>query len=84
MIPQEHGFRAGHSTTDQLTRLTTQATVAFNMSQHTGVLLLDISKAFNRVWHEGLILKLLQGPGVHDSVILQPETVPSSNQWYTL
>lgn len=31
VLPQEqYGFRAGHSTTDQLTRLTTQATEGFN------------------------------------------------------
>lgn len=61
IVPAEqYGFRAGHSTTDQVVRLTTNAVYSFNIKQHTGALFFDISKAFDKVWHGGLLWKMLQ------------------------
>jgi retron-type reverse transcriptase len=55
----QHGFRAHHSTTHQLVRLTDTVTSGFNLNMKTAAIFLDISKAFDKVWHEGLILKLI-------------------------
>ena len=60
IVPHEQmGFREGHSTTHQGVRLTTTILKAANHHQKTGVVFLDISKAFDKMWHEGLVLKML-------------------------
>lgn len=59
-IPDEqHGFRQGHSTCHQLLRVVEHITYGFNWKLSTGALLLDVSKAFDRVWHKGLIFKMI-------------------------
>lgn len=61
VIPdQQHGFRASHSTNHQLLRVTEYITQGFNRHQATGALFLDVAKAFDKVWHEGILYKLLQ------------------------
>lgn len=42
LIDEQFGFRTGHSTTDQLVRITNLITSNFNRKLHTGALLLDI------------------------------------------
>jgi hypothetical protein len=51
-------FRQGHSTAQQLLRLTEWTTRAFNFKKATGAVFLDVEKAFDQVWHEGLLHKL--------------------------
>lgn len=59
IIPDEqHGFRPGHSTIHQLSRVVEFATDGLNKSFATGAVFLDVSKAFDKVWHEGLTYKL--------------------------
>lgn len=55
---EQFGFRAEHSTTLQLSRVLHHMTEAFNKKEHTIAVLLDMEKAFDRVWHPGLIYKL--------------------------
>lgn len=58
-IPHEQfGFREGHDTTMQLTRVTEKITKNFNNKNMTGMICFDIEKAFDKVWHPGLIAKL--------------------------
>jgi Reverse transcriptase (RNA-dependent DNA polymerase)/Endonuclease-reverse transcriptase len=60
LIPEEQfGFKSGHCTSSQLTRLTQHVRGNFNHKKSTGMLLLDFSKAFDVVWHDGIIHKLV-------------------------
>ena len=54
----QYGFRSSRSTADLLTVVSDRIARAFNRSGATRALVLDISKAFDRVWHAGLLHKL--------------------------
>ena len=54
----QYGFRFCRSTADLLTVASDQIARAFNRSDATRAVALDISKAFDRVWHAGLLHKL--------------------------
>ena len=56
----ESGFIPGDSTINQLLAITTGICNAFESVDETRAVFLDISKAFDKVWHEGLIFKLKQ------------------------
>ncbi|CAI6364669.1 unnamed protein product [Macrosiphum euphorbiae] len=55
---EQHAFRHGHSTTTQLTKLIDDLVINTNNNRHTAAIFLDMEKAFDRVWHDGLIHKL--------------------------
>lgn len=57
--PEQFGFRASHSTVHQLLRLVDQIYTAFNRRQYVSALFLDVSRAFDSVWHDGLLLRLI-------------------------
>ena len=54
----QYGFRSSRSTADLLTVVSDRIASAFNKSRATRAVALDISKAFDRVWHAGLLHKL--------------------------
>ena len=54
----QYGFRSSQSTADLVTVVSDRIARAFNRSGDTGAMALDISKAFDRVWHAGLLDKL--------------------------
>ena len=54
----QYGFRSSQSTADLLTVVSDRIAGAFNRSGATRTAALDISKAFDRVWHSGLLHKL--------------------------
>ena len=54
----QYGFRSSRSTADLLTVVTDRIARAFSRSGATRAVALDISKAFDRVWHAGLLHKL--------------------------
>ena len=71
LITKNHsGFRPGDSTTNQLLYLINENHQAFESSKSLEVraVFLDISKAFYKVWHDGLIFKLKQN-GVSGNLI---------------
>ena len=54
----QSGFRPGDSCIYQLISITSDIYRNFERHDETRALFLDISKAFDKVWHEGLIHKL--------------------------
>ena len=54
----QYGFRSSWSTAYLLTVVSDPLARVFNASGNTRVLALDIYKAFDRVWHAGLLHKL--------------------------
>ena len=59
LLPDEqHGFRAQHSTLHQLLRTTDLIYESFGNRNCMAAIFLDIAKAFDKVWHEGLLHKL--------------------------
>ncbi|GBN19032.1 putative RNA-directed DNA polymerase from transposon X-element [Araneus ventricosus] len=59
MIPYQFGFRKQLSTAQQLLRITESIREGFESGWETGAVFLDIAKAFDRVWTDGLIYKLI-------------------------
>lgn len=55
---EQHAFRSGHSTTTQLITLMDDLATSKNNGEHTAAVFLDMEKAFDRVWTEGLLHKL--------------------------
>ena len=58
--PKQSGFRSGDSCTNQLLSIALEILSAFDDGHEVRGVFLDISKAFDRVWHEGLLFKLQQ------------------------
>ena len=51
----QYGFRSSRSTADLFTVVSDRIARAFNRSRGTRAVAHDISKAFDRVWHAGLL-----------------------------
>ncbi|GFU30573.1 probable RNA-directed DNA polymerase from transposon X-element [Trichonephila clavipes] len=60
IIPQQCGFRPKCSTVHQLLRVTELIHSGFAKHEATGILFLDIAKAFDKIWHNGLLIKLIR------------------------
>lgn len=71
IIAEQFGFRSEHSTTLQLVRILDNITKNFNTNRSTALLALDINRAFDTVWHSGLIHKMIQNniPGYITKII---------------
>ncbi|KAJ3612161.1 hypothetical protein NHX12_020438 [Muraenolepis orangiensis] len=60
-LPREQaGFRRGRSTADQVTLLCQDLEDSFQDNEKAGVVYLDLTAAYDTVWHRGLHLKLLR------------------------
>ncbi len=58
LTPLQSGFRPGDSTVNQLTYLYNVFSEAIDSGKEIRAVFCDISKAFDRVWHKGLLFKL--------------------------
>ena len=58
--PNQSGFRPGDSCVNQLLAITHEIYKSFDEGFEVRRVFLDISKAFDKVWHKGLLLKLNQ------------------------
>jgi hypothetical protein len=57
LIPNQFSFRQRHSTIEQTHRIV-QINETLENKQQCSAAFLDISQAFNKVWHTGLLYKL--------------------------
>ena len=60
ITPKQSGFRPGDSCINQLLSITHDIFTSFDNGLEVRGVFLDISKAFHKVWHDGLICKLKQ------------------------
>lgn len=60
VIPQhQFGFRRSHSTIEQVHRIVNVIRETFEVKHYCSALFIDISQAFDKVWHNGLIWKIV-------------------------
>ena len=61
LLPKErNGFRRGKSTVDQVVLLTQNIEDSFEAKQKAGAVFIDLTAAYDTVWHRGLTCKLLR------------------------
>ena len=68
LAPNQSGFKPGGSSINQLLSITHEIYSSFDNGFEVRSVFLDISKAFNKVWHEGIKFKLQQN-GVSDGLL---------------
>jgi hypothetical protein len=60
--PEQFGFRSERSTINPILEFHTDTTRHANLKEHTLAVFLDIERDFDRVWHDGLVQKLIKIP----------------------
>ena len=60
ITPHQSGFKPGDSCINQLLSITHEIYKSFDDGLEVRSVFLDISKAFDKVWHDGVIFKLEQ------------------------
>ena len=58
MVPYQSGYQAGHSAVDALIRIESAVRTSFRRGEILVAVFLDISQAFDSLWHGGLMMKL--------------------------
>ena len=58
LSPSQSGFRRNDSTSDQLARLVQDIATLRDARHHIALCFFDLAKAFDTVWHRGLLAKL--------------------------
>lgn len=72
LIPEhQFGFREAHGTIEQVHRLVNNINHAFEHKKYCSAAFLDISQAFDRVWHEGLLFKIKRSLPVRLFLLLE-------------
>ena len=83
--PNQSGFRPGDSCVNQLLAITPEIYKSFDEKFEVKGVFLDISKAFDKVWHEGLLLRLNQNC-ISGNLVKLVRNFPStsSSKWSAL
>ena len=68
LASNQSGFKPGDSCVNQLLSITHEIYSSFDDGFEVRSVFLDISKAFDKVWHEGIIFKLQQN-GILDDLL---------------
>ena len=68
LAPNQSGFKPGDSCINQLLSITLKIYSSFDDRFEVRRVFLDISKAFDKVWHEAIIFKLQQN-GISDDLL---------------
>ena len=58
--PKNAGFKKGDSTVNQLLYITDKISSSMDQGKEVRMVFLDAAKAFDKVWHRGLLFKLRQ------------------------
>lgn len=58
ITPIQSGFMKNRSTTDHLIKLETDIQKGMANKEHTVVIFLDLEKAYDRVWRQGIVYEL--------------------------
>ena len=66
LMYEQSGFRQCRSTEDQLTYIAQTIEDGFQDKKHSVVVWVDMAKAFDRVWKEGILIKLLESKISHN------------------
>jgi hypothetical protein len=69
IFKNQSGFRSKHSAVYQLIEIYHQICQTLDSNHYMGMIFCDISKAFDRVWHKGLLYKLKQC-GIDGKILL--------------
>lgn len=67
----QFGFRRKHSTIEQTHRLVNVIKQCFENKEFCSALFIDVSQAFDKVWHEGLMHKIRQNLPQNISILLE-------------
>ena len=62
-LPTQTGYRKHRSTDDQLSFIAQEIENAFQEKKKLVSVFFDLTKAFHKVWHEGLLLKIHESGG---------------------
>ena len=80
----QSGFRQNKSTDDHLFRLSQSVMESFNRGEHVVAAFLDVEKAFDNVWHNGLRYKIfmLDIPTKMTRWLSSWPNYPSQREWF--
>ena len=78
--PYQSGFLPGDSTVNQLTFLYNKICKALDEGLEVDLFFLEISKAFDKVWHKGLIFKLKRA-SIHEKLLAWLLEIPATQVW---
>ena len=80
----QSGFRPADSCINQLLSITHEIYKSFDDGLEVRSVFLDISKAFDKVWHEGVILKLEQNGISRDVLNILTDFLSNRKQRFVL
>ena len=84
LSPNQSGLRPGDSCINQLLSINHEILSAFDTGLEVWGIFLDISKAFDKVWHDGLIFKPCQSGICGEIINISEDFLSDRKQWVVL